>query len=85
MSEDVPTADAGLSITEEYDLDGVRADAVRIDTLAALMGVTLTYGTDAETRTTDLAQLARYAGFDAQEIAAAQTKAKRATSEVSEE
>lgn len=77
-----PTADAGLSITAEYDLDGVRADAVRIDTLAALLGVTMTYGTDCETRTDDLAQLARYAGFDAPEIAAARSQAQRATSEV---
>jgi len=78
-TDESPTADAGLSITEEYALDDVQADEVRIGTLAELLAIPMTHGTDAETRVKDLCQIARYAGFTEQEVAAAQTKAKRGT------
>jgi len=71
-----PVADAGLSITEEYDLDGERAQAVRVRTLAELFAVPMVYGADGETRLKDLAQVARYAGVDETTIAEVQTHAK---------
>jgi hypothetical protein len=71
-----PVADAGLSISEEYDLDDERAQAVRVRTLAELFAVPMIYGTDGETRLKDLAQVARYAGVDETTIAEAQTHAK---------
>jgi len=79
MTDEIPApiADESLSIAAEYDLDPERVRQARVDLLAELFAATYVAGSDAPVSLRDLAAQARLAGLESNQIATAQTQAKR--------